>query len=437
MEQNQNTEDINKWKLKRLLDFLKNCEGHGTSMITIIIPPRKQISDVNRLLTEEYGKCSNIKSRVNKLSVQGAITSAQQLLKQYVRIPENGIAILCGTYMNDENKEKKISKVVQPFKPLSSFLYKCDDKFHIESLQELLSSSETFGFIIVDGSGTLYGTINGNTKKIIKGFDVDLPKKHSKGGQSSVRFSRLRTEARHNYVRKVAEMATNIFITNDKANVTGIILAGFAEFKEVLSESNLFDQRLKQKIIKIVDIQYGGESGFNEAINLAQDSMGDLKLLKEKKIITEFMEAINKDNGKFIFGINETMEALKIGAIDKFIVWDNLELIRVQYSVNEAENIHYLDEKNKKNKEQFEKIQKENGLKIIDMMPLLDWLMENYNKFGIKLELVSGQTSEGNQFVKGFGGIGGLLRYKVDIIINNEIIDDEIIGNFDGPDDFI
>merc|ERR1719320_2093109 len=37
------------------------------------------------MLTEEYGTASNIKSRVNKLSVLGAITSVQQRLKRYNR----------------------------------------------------------------------------------------------------------------------------------------------------------------------------------------------------------------------------------------------------------------------------------------------------------------------------------------------------------------
>jgi hypothetical protein len=50
---------------------------------------------------------------------------------------------------------------------------------------------------------------------------VDLPKKHGRGGQSSVRFARLRTEKRHNYMRKVAELATQHFIENDRPNVKG------------------------------------------------------------------------------------------------------------------------------------------------------------------------------------------------------------------------
>ena len=56
-----------------------------------------------------------------------------------------------------------------------------------------------------------------------------------------MRFARLREEKRHNYLRKVAESATQNFITNDKPNVTGLILAGSANFKIELSQSDLFD----------------------------------------------------------------------------------------------------------------------------------------------------------------------------------------------------
>ena len=72
-------------------------------------------------------------------------------------------------------------------------------------------------------------------------FTVDLPKKHGRGGQSALRFARLRMEKRHNYVRKVAEVATQLFITNDKPNIAGLILAGSADFKTELSQSDMFD----------------------------------------------------------------------------------------------------------------------------------------------------------------------------------------------------
>jgi len=116
----------------------------------------------------------------------------------------------------------------------------------------------------MDGNGTLFGTLAGNTREVIQKFTVDLPKKHGRGGQSALRFSRLRDEKRHNYVRKVAELAVQHFITNDKVNVSGLVLAGSADFKTELSQSDMFDPRLVSKIIKVVDVSYGGENGFNQ-----------------------------------------------------------------------------------------------------------------------------------------------------------------------------
>ena len=143
-------------------------------------------------------------------------------------------------------------------------LYLCDNKFHTEALQELLESDSKFGFIVMDGNGTLFGTVAGNTREVIHKFTVDLPKKHGRGGQSALRFARLRDEKRHNYVRKVAELAVQHFITNDKVNVQGLVLAGSADFKTELSQSDMFDPRLAAKVIKVVDVSYGGENGFNQ-----------------------------------------------------------------------------------------------------------------------------------------------------------------------------
>ena len=46
-------------------------------------------------------------------------------------------------------------------------------------------------------------------------------------------------------------------------------------------------QRLRSIILSIVDISYGGIQGFNEAIDLAADEMGNVKLVEEKKLISK------------------------------------------------------------------------------------------------------------------------------------------------------
>lgn len=42
---------------------------------------------------------------------------------------------------------------------------------------------------------------------------------------------------------------------------------------------------MQGKIIKMVDISYGGENGFNQAIELAAESLANVKFIQEKKLI--------------------------------------------------------------------------------------------------------------------------------------------------------
>ena len=65
------------------------CGSNGTSMISLILPPKDQISRAAKMLADEFGTASNIKSRVNRLSVLSAITSTQQRLKLFSKVPPN------------------------------------------------------------------------------------------------------------------------------------------------------------------------------------------------------------------------------------------------------------------------------------------------------------------------------------------------------------
>lgn len=203
--------------------------------------------------------------------------------------------------MDDGKTEKKITYDFEPFKPINQSVYFCDNSFHTQPLQVLLEDDEKFGFVVVDGNGALYGTLQGNTRDILQKITVQLPKKHGRGGQSSVRFARLREEKRHNYLRKVAELCTQHFISNDLPNVKGLVLAGSAAFKNELAETDLFDKRLKEKVIAIVDVSYGGENGFNQAITLAADALTNVKFVEEKKLISGFFEEIAQDTGMIVF----------------------------------------------------------------------------------------------------------------------------------------
>lgn len=143
-------------------------------------------------------------------------------------MPPNGLVVYCGTIVTEEGKEKKVNIDFEPFKPINTSLYLCDNKFHTEvrdftrilplifvleiivckcgywclrfaffhisyffslcysltqALTALLSDDSKFGFIVIDGSGALFGTLQGNTREVLHKFTVDLPKKHGTAAQ--------------------------------------------------------------------------------------------------------------------------------------------------------------------------------------------------------------------------------------------------------------
>ena len=211
----------------------------------------------------------------------------------------------------------------------------------------------------------------------------------------------------------------------------GLVLAGSAEFKNDLQKSDLFDQRLLPVVIKTVDISYGGELGFNQAIELSMDTLRSVKFVHEKKILNKFYEEIAKDTGKYIFGLKDTMEAMENGTIDMLILWENLDYNRLTLKDSDGnvttETVH-------KDKITGNKWKNEKGVdcEIIENLTVTEWLLDNYKRYVTHLEIVTDKSSEGNQFVKGFGGIGGILRYKIE----TNFEDDEDNHSFD-EDDFI
>lgn len=416
------TDRIEQWKIKKLITNLENIRGAGTSMISLIIPPKDQISRINKMLTDEIGTASNIKNRINRQSVLTAIGSAQTRLKLYNKIPQNGLIIYCGNVDNEDGKNsKKVNIDFEPFKPINTFLYMCDNKFHTERLTELLETDDRFGFVIIDGSGCLFGVISGSSREVLYKFSVELPKKHDRGGQSAVRFARLRLEKRHNYVQKVSEICTQMFITNNTPNVAGLIFAGSADFKTELYQSDSLDPRLQTIVIKpLFDIQYGGEHGFSEAIELASDALSNVKLVQEKNIIGLFFNEIAKDTGKFCYGVLDTLTALEMGAVKKLIVWENLNITRFvcRNKETQKEVILYFNSQQDKHFGDLEQI---------ESISMSEWIANNYKSFGTDLDFVTDRSQEGSQFCKGFGGLGGLLRYRVDFteICSNDDLEDE------------
>jgi len=404
--------DIALFKQRKALELLEQYSGSHTSLISLLIPPNTQLTRISKLLTQEISTAVNIKSRVNRQSVVDALKSIQQRMKLVSWLPKNGLAIYCGTLQTEESgKLKKVLTVLEPIRPIGVFTYRCDSHFLTEPLREMLASDDKYGFIIVDGNGCLMSLVQGNNQTELHRISVSLPKKHNKGGQSSVRFARLRLEARHNYLTKVAELAVKCFIDSDtsKLNVNGLVLAGSADFKDNLNDPKVLDPRIQTRIIGTFDIAYGFGQGLQQAIELSSEALKGVSIIQQKKLMQQFFNEISHDTGKYCFGVNDTMAALDSGAVEILLIWEKCDITRfiLVDPATGAQTVLYAEGEDPPKEELKDK-------ELLEAESLIDWLTDHYTEFGCRLEIVQDSTAEGSQFCKGFGGFGGIMRYKME-----------------------
>jgi len=104
---------------------------------------------------------------------------------------------------------------------------------------------------------------------------------------------------------------------------------------------------------------------------------------------------------------------LELGCVEKLIIWSELQIIRYEIRQNNQIRILYLTQDS----------EIENG-EILNSMLLTEWFANNYSNYGSTLEFISDSTQESSQYINGFGGVGGILRYKVDINEDNIDLDD-------------
>ncbi|XP_035220018.1 eukaryotic peptide chain release factor subunit 1-like [Stegodyphus dumicola] len=118
-----------------------------------------------------------------------------------------------------------------------------------------------------------------------------------------------------------------------------------------------------------------------------------------------------------------------MGSVEILIAWENLDIVRyvLKNHTTDEEKVLHLTPEQEKDKTHFTDRETGVELELVDSVPLLEWLANNYKSFGATLEIITDRSQEGSQFVKGFGGIGGILRYRVDF---------QSLEVTDGLDDF-
>lgn len=162
-------------------------------------------------ISSEQAQACNIKNRVNRQCVERALRMFNSNLKRINSIPDNGVIYCFGT---DEHDVEIFQGIIPP-NPVDKFYYKCDRYFHLEQYEKLFEQKPMGYVVFIDGNECIIYQYNGIWTRL-KYFDALLIKRQRKGGQSSVRFSRLAEESRMHYIIHIVD-EVNTIITDTKS----------------------------------------------------------------------------------------------------------------------------------------------------------------------------------------------------------------------------
>jgi peptide chain release factor subunit 1 len=407
------------FRLKKILNTLAEKEGRGTELISLYVPPGKQISEVMNMLREEYGTASNIKSTTTRKNVQDAIVKVQQRLKLFRETPENGLVIFCGAVpQNGAGSEKIETYVILPPEPIRIYLYRCNSRFHTEHLQELVREKEAYGILLIDATAATLATLQGRRLEIVREVTSGVPGKTRAGGQSARRYERLREMRLQEYFRRVGEHANEVFLPIE--NLKGLIIAGPGPTKYDFEKGDYLNYQLKEKVIDVVDTAYVDEQGVKEVMEKAPEIMRKIRYIEERQIIQRFLYEIGHDTGMATYGEETVRKALEAGAVQTLLLSEGIDIARVKVKCNacgyeEQQTVQaaaiIIFEQNLTGKP-CPKC-KAPSLSIIEKQELIENFAQLAEYTNTEVEVISTETEEGQMLKNSFGGIAAILRFKL------------------------
>jgi peptide chain release factor subunit 1 len=412
-------DSVRRYKLTKMINELSSISGHGTELVTVYIPPKRPLFDVISQLRNEAGTASNIKSDLTRSHVQDALSTTMEYLKKYKTTPENGLVVFCGAIPNDKGigKEKIEIYPVDPPKPVQISLYRCDDHFWTDHLQDMLKDDKIIGILAIDTQEAGIGILTGNQARTIDSLTSGVAGKHRQGGQSARRFERLRENELNEFYHRIADHAKQVFI--DEYTVKGIIVGGPGPTKENFMREEYLDYRLQKAVIATLDTSYSGEEGVREILDKAQKDgiLTEYRLMEEKQMLNKFMGEVHSDKGLGIYGIHDVVAAAQKGMADMVIVTDDISYVKLAFKCKMCKNVQ---EKTVPRPEIISTKQqymskpcpscKATDFEVTEQ-DIVDYLEELTTMTGSKLEVISGSTEEGAQLAS-LGRIGAILRYR-------------------------
>ncbi len=411
------SESYQRFRLKKLVDTLAEKKGLHTELITLYIPPERQMSDVLSTLRTEYGTATNIKSKSTRKNVMDAIQTVIQRLKIIPKPPPNGLAVFAGAIPHGApGSEKMEIYLIEPPEPVNVYIYRCASEFWLDPLREMLTPKDSYGLISIDRSAAAWAILRGTNLQVVKTVKSGIMGKHRAGGQSQRRFERLIEQAAHEFLTKSSELTKELF--EDIQDLRGIIIGGPGFTKEVFSEKGYLTSPLKDKVLAVLDTAYSGEEGIRALVEKSDEILRDQRLMEEKRLVQRFLSELARDTGRATYGEKEVRMALDRGSVEIILVSEGIEYSRVtitctscgQNTMSTLTPDALSRFKNELADQQCPKC-KNQTLQISEAQDIIEELGELANETGAKIEIISPETEEGKQLLSAFRGIGAILRW--------------------------
>ncbi|MBI5680139.1 MAG: peptide chain release factor 1 [Methanobacterium sp.] len=400
------------YEFKRTIEELSDKKGRGTELVSVYIPPDKQISDVVKHMREELSQSANIKSKSTKKNVQSAIEVIMQRLRLFPKPPENGLLLFVGMIpRGGPGTEKMETYVFEPPEPLQTYTYHCNSEFFLEPLQDMLDIKETYGLAVLDRKEATIALLRGKRIDIVKTLTSGVPGKHKAGGQSQRRFDRLIELAAHEFLKRIGGHMNDAFLPI--TDLKGVILGGPGHTKEEFLKGDYLQYEIKNKVITTVDTSYTGEFGIREVIDKSMDVLTEIDIMREKKLVQRFLKELISEDGLASYGEADVRKNLQMGAVEVLLLSEGLKSSRETY---ECSACGCVKEKTVKNVDESDEMQcPECGEKMKESKAkdIIDDFVDMAEEIGSEVELISTETEEGMQILRAFGGITAILRYRV------------------------
>ncbi|MFH1247381.1 MAG: peptide chain release factor 1, partial [Candidatus Micrarchaeota archaeon] len=176
------TESKELFEFKKRLAELRDYSGHGTELISVYITPGYPISDIAAKLRDEYGQAANIKSKSTQKNVQAALEKIMAFLKTFKKTPERGVAIFAGNVSEYEGQVNVQLFSIEPPYPLATQFYRCESRFVLEPMEDMLEHTGTYGLVVMDGKDATIALLKGKAVKVLRQLHSTAMQKVHKGG---------------------------------------------------------------------------------------------------------------------------------------------------------------------------------------------------------------------------------------------------------------